>query len=708
MAELESGPGDGSHRQDRQHPTPIRGNASLAETDRLAVPALLPDGGNLGAALQYAKDGWYVLPVLRGTKHPGSVVGDGWQQKSTRDPELIVAQWAGTDHGIALHAGRSGAVLIDMDHPDRCPGDVLDALRQSWAPFQSSRDNADGRGHYVFRMPSGRCLGNSVGPFQDCGFEVRGHNGVIIVAPSEHENASDGGRYVWEMTGAVPVLPGLIADQLPEASEATEAATDVQVKSFLDAHTAESRPNIVHGHVRAFQKRMGELGSRHTAMVSPLTGAMKEAAAGYYSARRAVEALRDPFITAKTAPFNGRPAMTERAAAEAFKGILSWAIGQASHADTQETHRRVAKEMPCQQVSGPSASKLFLGKGTSPAADETASDTEPNPWGILPGDRFILDQPKNIPAIWGTGNRVLWAEGEGFMIAGTQGLGKTGIAGQLVRELLGLGTGTLFGLPVCGSGEVILYLAMDRPRQIARSMGRQFDAEEREALHNSLIIRPGPPPADLAKQPDLLVRMAADLGARIVFIDSLKDAALGLSDDEVGASYNRARQLLLADGRELCDLHHTVKRNQAGGPPSGIADIYGSTWLTSGCGSVVLLTGDPGDPIIRLRHVKQPADEVGPFTLLADPRTGMFTVQAETDLVALADRGDGDQAEGVTARQAAAILFDTDKPGTAQVEKARRKLDELVDLGQLFRRDGSRGGASGAGAARWFPTGRGA
>jgi hypothetical protein len=347
--------------------------------------------------------------------------------------------------------------------------------------------------------------------------------------------------------------------------------------------------------------------------------------------------------------------------------------------------------------------------GTSPAADETASDTaEPNPWGILPGDRFILDQPKNIPAIWGTGNRVLWAEGEGFMIAGTQGLGKTGIAGQLVRELLGLGTGTLFGLPVCGSGDVILYLAMDRPRQIARSMGRQFDAEEREALHNGLIIRPGPPPADLAKQPELLVRMAADLGARIVFIDSLKDAALGLSDDEVGASYNRARQLLLADGRELCDLHHTVKRNQAGGPPSGIADIYGSTWLTSGCGSVVLLTGDPGDPIIRLRHVKQPADEVGPFTLLADPRTGMFTVQAETDLVALADRGDGDQAEGVTARQAAAILFDTDKPGTAQVEKARRKLDELVDLGQLFRREGSRGGASGAGAARWFPTGRGA
>jgi hypothetical protein len=84
--------------------------------------------------------------------------------------------------------------------------------------------------------------------------------------------------------------------------------------------------------------------------------------------------------------------------------------------------------------------------------------------------------------------------------------------------------------------------------------------------------------------------------------------------DEVGAGYNRARQALVADGRQVCDLRHIVKRGPNGQAPSTVADIYGSTWLTSGAGSVVL-TGEPGDPIINFRHVEQPANEVGPWRL---------------------------------------------------------------------------------------------
>ncbi len=33
----------------------------------------------------------------------------------------------------------------------------------------------------------------------------------------------------------------------------------------------------------------------------------------------------------------------------------------------------------------------------------------------------------------------------------------------------------------------------------------------------------------------------------------------------------------------------------------------GSTWLTSGLGSVIVLDGEPGDPTVELRHLKQPA-----------------------------------------------------------------------------------------------------
>jgi hypothetical protein len=44
----------------------------------LTIPAVTPDDSNLDAALKYAKAGWYVGPEKRGTKNPGSVLGDGW------------------------------------------------------------------------------------------------------------------------------------------------------------------------------------------------------------------------------------------------------------------------------------------------------------------------------------------------------------------------------------------------------------------------------------------------------------------------------------------------------------------------------------------------------------------------------------------------------------------------------------------------------
>jgi hypothetical protein len=155
------------------------------------------DTDTLTAALAYADAGWYVLPVARDHptdpgKHPGSVVREGWQHKSSRDPKLITAWFAGTDHGIALHCGRSGAVVFDVDNPDKLP----DVLRKhlDMAPFQSTRPDVPGRGHYLFLQPTGRSIGNSTGRLGGGWGEVRGLNGVIIAAPSWHP---EGGHYKW-------------------------------------------------------------------------------------------------------------------------------------------------------------------------------------------------------------------------------------------------------------------------------------------------------------------------------------------------------------------------------------------------------------------------------------------------------------------------------------------------------------------------------
>lgn len=335
--------------------------------------------------------------------------------------------------------------------------------------------------------------------------------------------------------------------------------------------------------------------------------------------------------------------------------------------------------------------------------NNTENNTDEQPshiWGThepIDAATYLFDHEDTTTALWGHNERILWAEGEALMIAGGMGLGKTTLAGQLVRAQLGLDIDVL-GLPV-QPAQRILYLAMDRPRQIRRSMLRQFDFTEREHLHGRLLIRPGPPVADLAVRPTLLAEMAQECGATVIYIDSLKDAAIGLSNDEVGAAYNRARQYALAHGIQVCELHHLIKRNPMGGAPNTVADVYGSNWLTAGAGSVVMLTGDPGDPIVEFRHVKQPHDEVGPWRLLHDTTAGRFTIDHEVDLLALAD---ATGADGLNAHQAAAAVFEREKPTRAQVEKARRRLDKLVTAGLLVRVDGMRGGVDGGVSANYF------
>ncbi len=314
------------------------------------------------------------------------------------------------------------------------------------------------------------------------------------------------------------------------------------------------------------------------------------------------------------------------------------------------------------------------------------------------GAAFILDEPTEVPALVGHGNEVLWAQGESLMIAGPMGLGKTTMAIQLMREQLGLGSGRFLGLPVVPRDGRILYLAMDRPRQVARAARRLFTDADRAVLTGRVLIWRGPPPSDVAKNPHILAALAKEVGAATVYLDSVKDAAVGLSDDAVGAGYNRARQHLLAQGVELAELHHTVKRGANGAAPTTAADVYGSAWITAGTGSIVLLGGEPGDPVVDFRHVRTPANEIGPLRLLHDQDAGIVTIDDRVDLVALATvQG----PNGLSAKLAATVLFTTDKPTHAQVEKARRKLNRLVDTGRLLRRDGSTGGGPDRDTSSW-------
>lgn len=296
---------------------------------------------------------------------------------------------------------------------------------------------------------------------------------------------------------------------------------------------------------------------------------------------------------------------------------------------------------------------------------------------LLRGDTFILDAPAEVPTVWGSGENVAWAEGEALWLVGPAGVGKTTLTGQIIRARIGLQPAVL-DMPVTPDHRPVLYLAADRPRQIARAMRRTFRDTDRGMLSDSLIVNPGPPPFDLAAEPEALAAMAKANGAGTVVLDSAKDVALDLAKDETGSRFNRAIQLVLAEGIEVLVLHHQRKAQATNTKPRKLADVFGSVWLTAGAGSVLLLWGEPGDPVVELSTLKPAVGEIGPFDVVHDHERGTSTIHEGTDLLAIAVGS----PSGLSVAEAAESLFGA-SPSKAQREKARRRLEALRQRGDL-------------------------
>jgi replicative DNA helicase len=301
---------------------------------------------------------------------------------------------------------------------------------------------------------------------------------------------------------------------------------------------------------------------------------------------------------------------------------------------------------------------------------------------LVSGGQFVLDAPEQPPAVWGgASGSLVWASGEGLMICGPDGVGKTTVAQQLTLGLLGLRERVLDMRVATVDGRV-LYIAADRPAQAARSFRRMVSPDDREVLDERLVVWRGPLPFSVVDEPASLARFAENHAVGAVIVDSLKDLAPALGKDEVGGGVNLAFQEVLARGIELAALHHQKKEQAGQAPPKKLADVYGSRWLTAGMGSVVLLWGNPGDLIVEFSHLKQPADEVGPFKLLHDHDRGETRIVEQVDLLEVVMAAGG---EGLTVHAAAGFWFDTATPDPNQVEKVRRRLEKLVTSRFLTR-----------------------
>jgi hypothetical protein len=696
------------------------------------------------AAPTYWAAGWRgILPLPPNAKTP---VPRGYTGAAGAWPSYpdITAWTEDQGHGnIALRLPPD-VLGVDVDHYGNKPGGAvladleqrLGALPATWRT--TSRDDGVS-GIRLYRIPAGLRWPGVLGP----GIETIRHEHRYAVAwPSIHPG---GGTYRWitpDGATTLGVVPGI--DDLPDLPAAWiehfthgELATD-QARADMSGSAAHqwiigrdagALPPCRHMD-RALQRGLADMTgatSRHDTMLSLTNRLVWLAGEGHVGSPDALVKAQQVFLSAVAGDRDPAEAAAEfdrmvtgavRIAAAAhpmpspdpcddpFAGL----IAPKDQPWTQPSTTKTAAPSPTTSTASPPPSNASPTTSTPPpSSSETspnsASSDEPPAQGeasrevatrLRPGGAFILDIPDNVPAIWGRGEAVLWAEGEALTICGPAGVGKTTLTGQVLRaRLVG---GEVLGYPVQPTTTKVLYLAMDRPRQIARALRRTLGDLPRQILDERLIIWPGPPIADVAAHPETLVGLVKLAGADTVIVDSIKDAAVGLSSDEVGAGYNRARQMCIAEGIEVLEQHHMVKKGDNGSRPTSLADLYGSVWIGAGAGSVLLMHGAAGDPIVEMTHLKTPAEEVGPSKLIHDHQAGRTEIWHQTDLLAMA-RACGHR--GITAKAAASTIAEKENPTKAEIEKARRRLDRLVTTGQLHRVEGNKGGSDGGQAASW-------
>lgn len=148
------------------------------------------------AALDLARRGWRVIPILPGQKRPSI---PEWTVQATTDPDLIGQWWAAwPDHGIGIATGRaSGIWVLDVDlGPGKNGDDHLADLEHEHGPLPDTVEVITGSGgrHLYFRVPDGVEIATSAGRLGP-GLDVRAEGGQVLAPPTLHPS---GRRYEWE------------------------------------------------------------------------------------------------------------------------------------------------------------------------------------------------------------------------------------------------------------------------------------------------------------------------------------------------------------------------------------------------------------------------------------------------------------------------------------------------------------------------------
>ena len=176
----------------------------------------------LTAALNYARCGWPVFPIVEADKKPATPHG---VHDATTDASVIQPWFNnGTARNVGIATGaKSGFFVLDID-PAKGGDDALDELESQYGTLPNTVESLTGGGgrHLLFQYPGRKVRNgnNKLGP----GIDIRGDGGFIVAPPSVHES---GKRYAWEWSSDpdnvdIAKAPDWLAELVCNVSERAE------------------------------------------------------------------------------------------------------------------------------------------------------------------------------------------------------------------------------------------------------------------------------------------------------------------------------------------------------------------------------------------------------------------------------------------------------------------------------------------------------
>lgn len=605
-------------------------------------------------------------------KHPRTFNG---VKGASKDLDVVLGwakQFLGCNWGMAT--GRpSGVVVFDIDVKKDKGFESFDKLLVEAgisAPETFTVDTGGGGKHIFFKAPD-RPVRNRVN-FRP-GVDVRGDGGYVILPGSNHIS---GAAYAVDQANDLAHLPDkllTLLDSGTSVSSDSSVITDLSLDKFLLGVDEGQRDDVLFRYACRLRRKLGDERASITLLV--LTAAANSNPP--FSEKDALKKIEQAFKQDHSDLID-----LDRMPFAAVNGELPDFLEDAD----PDFIRDVAKGVRTAEVRD-SVARVRREKRVAKYGDAAAVD----------GFEFMFGEIAEDVPLWGDGDHLLWTEGGGLMIPSDQGLGKSFTAQQITLGRLGLGPGDLLGLTLhpLAQEKIIVYLALDRPRQIARSMARLFKTEEeREVARQRLRIWTKPVPVDVLGGTHAFADWLQEtFGSNIgdVIVDSVKDLTpANLSNGEVGQALDMAWKECRARGMSTLLLHHERKTgnedSRANRLPS-LDNIYGSVWLTSGMDSVLHIQGKQGANMVTYTHLKPIIELVPPVDAMHDQDKG------RTHVIELTKKPGGASADKI--EQVFAFIENRSHGGeivtAAEVEtvtghssaSVRRYINALVDKGRV-------------------------